>query len=447
MSSKIAVSGVVAGLVLLSAAASPVKAQQVYYGCADQWSDLLKNPGQWTFVRQNADGFYINFIELEPSFTKDRPGILRATAALFTHKNAYFESDMAADGQSLAFDRRDIDNLQQAGFTVPYTSLNYGWSQERFQNLKFYHLLPGQSVRYSFVQQGPWAINGSLLREGGPPQFTNAQYRNWTTQADGVSTDGPLGFWFSDQGQMRSGSFSMVDYAHSQKKLAVVMLAPYAAGVAAYDPGKMFLSTAEDCVRKHEDNDSEPDIYDVFEYATTIGAVPEQIDGAPVQNSTTAVAYYLIKHIHGDPGTLTLSIQSLGTLNGISIEPAKSVSMPAGAPIRSVYHYQLTLADKSSWLDYAAVLSAKQLHTEGWLVKCKIGGVDITSSILHGGYKFYRTARILPKSSTTVDLVVSRTSEKKYGSLSIEFGLQPHRNQPIVDRVVLNASNRKKLSH
>ena len=123
-------------------------APKVYVGVADQWDDLVSHPDGWTFVRQNADGFYVNFIEMEWA-AKGQQGksqeTLNRTAALFTHKNAYFESDYKLDGQSEADDDRDIDMLQKAGFTIPYTSLNTGWDVPRYKNLKTYHLLPHQS--------------------------------------------------------------------------------------------------------------------------------------------------------------------------------------------------------------------------------------------------------------------------------------------------------------
>jgi hypothetical protein len=377
----------------------PCFAQQVYVGVADQWGDLINHGDQWQFVRQNADGFYLNFIMME-YVVKGQHGMneaqLTKTAALFKHKNAYFESDYHLDGQNEVADDRDIDLLQQAGFVVPYTSLNDGWDVPRYQNLKTYHLRPGQKPRYSVVQDGPWTINGDLsgnVSSGG--QFPNMQYRDWIDKADGDSTDGPLGFWFDNPGvgfnHMQSGSYSMVRYAHAQGKLAVVMLCPYGAGISTYDAPSDFLSTGENCIRGHEDHDAEPDVYDVFEYATSIGAVPEQKNGAPALNSTTALAYYLIKHLKGDPGTLHLSVDS-ETRNGIMLP---HVTLPG-----TTLHYVLKIADTSPWLDYAAVLHATLAGTHrGWTVRYKLHGQDITSSVLGKGFEFYQGNRIEPKST------------------------------------------------
>ena len=415
-----------------------VQAQQVYVGIADQWDEMNARPDQWVYVRQNADGFYVNFIEMRWA-AKGKMGhsleTLNQTASLFTHKNAYFESDYHSDGQNEADDDLDIDMLQKAGFKVPYTSLNSGWDALRYRNLKTYHLLPNQKPRFSFVQDGPWTINGDIkgnVSTGG--LSPNAEYRRQIDGADGVTTDGPLGFWFHDPGvgfnKMQSGSFSMVNYAHAEGKPAVVMLCPYGAGISDYDAKSMYLSTGEDCVRRHEDADAEPQVWDVFEYATTIGAVPEQVNGAPAQNSTTAMAYYLIKHIKGDPATLHLTAGKC----------AHTVSLKSGVPVGTVYHYALNIADTSSWLDYAAVLKGKRVGSSGmWDVHYKLKGREITPQVLGPGFKFYRQDRINPATTTVVDLYLTRTSSHGPSDLRLTTELLPHRGQPVMNQVSLVA--------
>lgn len=428
-----------AAVALLILFGSSANAQKVYVGVADQWNELIDHGDQWQYVRQNADGFYLNFIEMnwvakkERGMSQDR---LNKTAALFSHKNAYFESDYKLDGQDEAADDRDIDMLQKAGFTIPYTSLNTGWDTRRYRNLKTYHLLPGQPARYSIVQNGPWTINGDINQDvstGG--LFTNAEYRHWFDQADGTSTDGPLGYWYHDPGvgfnKMQSGSYSMVKYAHAQGKQAVVMLGPYGAGISTYDAPSMFVSTGEDCVRRHEDNNAEPDIYDVFEYATSIGAVPEQTNGAPAKNSTTAMAYYLIKHLKGDPGTLHLSANP-GT--------AKTITLPRNARPGTVYHYTLKIADTSPWLDYAAVLKATRSGaSNGWAVRYTLKGHDISGSVLGRGFKFYQKDRINPATTTPVDVYLTRTAFRGPANLRLINQLLPHEGQPAIDTLLFAA--------
>ncbi len=272
---------------------------KVYFGVADQWADLFASPQQWSYTRRAVDGFYVNFIMMnwmknDPTHHPD----VNATAPLFSNKNAYLESDIRPhpDGASEADDQWYISALQQAGFKVVYTSLNYGWSKERAENLATYSLV-GQARRLNLVQQGPWDIGGDInSNHTNSIGITNAQNRAFIQEADGCSTDGPMGYWVC-RSDMRSGSISMVRYARSQSKLSMVMLAPYEADCSTYDPSK-YLETSKSCIQAHEDADAVPDIWVVFEYATSIAAVPEcDANGNPF-NSTSGVAYYLCKHLN-----------------------------------------------------------------------------------------------------------------------------------------------------
>ena len=76
------------------AAPAPAKAQKVYVGSANGWDAMIAHPEQWSFVRKHADGFYVNFIQM----LKPDPKKCAQTAALFTHKNAYYESDSRYTG-------------------------------------------------------------------------------------------------------------------------------------------------------------------------------------------------------------------------------------------------------------------------------------------------------------------------------------------------------------
>lgn len=324
---------------------SPTFGTQVYVGVADQWADLLSHPTEWSYVQQNADGLYLNFIQLH-GIGFNAQATCNAYASLFTHKKAYYESDM---NETQAHEQDYINRLQTAGFTIPYTSLNYGWSAPRQSGLKTYALPYGQAPRLCMVQQGPWCIGGDILGNKDP---NNANYRTWITQADGDSTDGPMGFWLVNQSSMQEGSYSMVRYAHSLGKKAVVMICPYGAGISTYDPGR-FLSVGQTCVRIHEDNHAEPDIWSVFEYGTGIAAVPEQSGGVPV-NSTTGMAYYLIKHIKGDPGTLDLyatSDSGVVTGRGIFSPTHQTVTFNPSVAAGTTIHYAITISDTSSWCD------------------------------------------------------------------------------------------------
>ncbi len=400
-------------LLAVLAASPSIQAQQVYVGAADQWGDLLAHPDQWQYVRQNADGFYVNFIEMG-WVVKNQNGMnsdkLKATATLFEHKNAYLESDMMS--ASLADDQSYITQLQAAGFTIPYTSLNYGWSAPRAANLKTYALPTGQAPRPNLVQQGPWAIGGTILGDhGGAPPLTNADYRSWITQADGASTDGPLGFWLTDQGGMRRGSYSMVQFAHSLHKKAMVMLCPYGAGQASYNPG-MFLQVAKDCVHQHEDAGALPDIWSVFEYATTIPAVPEAENGQPF-NSTTGVAYWLLYHLH-DP-------QRWARLDAVTTTSARQTG-----PTRT---FTYRLHNDSPWLDLCPLIRAKLTDPgNGWSVHCTLDGQDVTDGIMKDGVACVGAHRLLPQKEQILQITLTQLAHTAatHRTASLLLELAPH---------------------
>ncbi len=399
---------------------------EVYVGVADNHMDQINHPDQWMYVRQNADGFYINFIELDSMYSQST---LDAYGKLFTHKNAFIESDM---NSSMEKERGYVDRLHKAGFNIPYTSLNYGWSKERQDGLKSYALKPGQAPRLCFVQSGPWCIGGTIFQNKAQNGVsTNSLYRSYVRQADGVSTDGPLGFWLVDQGGMKSGSYSMVKFARSLGTKSVLMLCPYGAGVASYTPA-MYLNVGINCVREHEDNDADPDIWDVFEYATSIDAVPEQKDGAP-HNSTTGMAYYLIKHIKGDSNTLDLYANGDSgktTGKGVFGKATLTQSVAAG----KTAHYTLSVANLSSWCDYAGVLKANTAgSTKEWTIKFKLDGTDITHDVLNGGYKFYKTHRLNPQTTKNVELYITRSARKSQAKLDLLLELSPHTGSDTVD--------------
>ena len=411
---------------------------QVYFGTADWFEDLTNYPAQWTYVRQNADGLYINFWQLQHPGFQDL-STCQTFANLFTKKNAFFENDLTQ--ATLTNDQTYVDRLQSAGFTLPYTSMNpsfsvgYTFPADRAQNLQMYALSNGQPQRVCVAQNGPWTMGGNVLGNTGDD---NPGYRAAVTNSDGISNDGPLGYWYGNVQSMQAGSYSMVKFAHSLGKKAVVMLCPYAAGVAEYNPTTDYVTVGTSCVRMHEDNDADPDIWSVFEYATTIAAVPEQSGGVPAV-SVSGMAYYLLKHIKGDPGTLDLyAVTEANAITGQGVfsPTIQTLTVPVSTVITNgaVFHYAIQIADTSSWCDYAAVLTAVNSgNTAQWTVTFKLAGTDITSSVTNGGYLFYKTKRIMPNTTNTVDMYLTRTAATGAANLNVALSLLPHRGSAAVD--------------
>jgi hypothetical protein len=283
------------------------EAQEVYFGVADQWHQLLVHPDQWSYVGQHASGFYVNFIMMN-RVIGHRTGLsqsdLTKTCELFTNHVAYLESDSrtplpgrrggggggADDGVSAEQEQQYINMLHSSGFKLKYTSLNYGWSQDRAENLTRFDLLKGEH-RLNFFQTAPWKMNGNI--DG--PLATNKKTRQLILASNGVSTDGPLGYWVADQNGFRSANLSLIRFAHQHHRKVMIMLCPYGARAANYNAKEDFLKVGQEMVRSLESHSAIPDVWVVFEYATDIPAVPEQIDGQPA-NTTSGLAYWLIHH-------------------------------------------------------------------------------------------------------------------------------------------------------
>ena len=408
--------------------------QKIYYGEAELIHQLLTNTSQWTYVQQNADGFYVNFIEIDVILTPDD---LSGFFALFRNKSIYYESDANPDHQPLEKDKAAIDAFHKAGWNITCTSQNYGFTLERDEILGYYNLTEHVPRRPDFVQLGPWTLSGNISNDPGVGPYSNAQYRAWINQSDGVSTDGPLGYWQIDFQQMREASFSVVQYAHRLGKPAAVMLCPYGAGVVTYNSTRDFLRVGISAIQEHEDNDADPDIWIIFEYAdNVIPAVPEQINGSPA-NSTTGMAYYALKHRDGEAETLDLYVNEgkIGRFGYVKQSISADIILNSNIPVGTALNYTLHVADYSSWLDYAAcvrvLLSAEQ--QDGWHIRYAIGETDITAMMASPeGFVFVRENRVRPNTVQRINVSFTRTSTVYHG-MALLIELSPHRGSPVVD--------------
>jgi hypothetical protein len=412
--------------------------QKIFYGEAELIQQLLTNADQWTYVRENADGFYANFIEMDAILTPDD---LSGFFKLFKNKSVYFESDADPQHQPLEKDKAAIVALHNVGWNITYTSQNYGWTVERDEILGYYNLTEHVLRRPDFVQIGPWTISGNISNDPGTGPYPNAQYRAWINQSNGVSTDGPMGFWQIDFQKMREGSYSVVQYAHRIGKPAAVMLCPYWAGVHTYNSTRDFLTVGISAIQGHEDNDADPDTWIIFEYAdNVIPAVPEQVNGYPA-NSTTGMAFYALKHRDGDAETLDLYVdeEKIGQYTYTKQPTTADLILNSNVPVGTTYNYTLHIADYSPWLDYAACIRVlvSAGRQDGWNIGYSIGGVDITAAMTNmDGFVFVRENRVHPNSEQSIRMSFIRTSAV-YDNMTLTIELAPHRGSAVVDSLQL----------
>lgn len=363
----------------LLAAPRAAQAQQVYIGSANGWQQMIDHPDQWTFVRRHADGFYVNFIQM---LKGDVPRCTR-TAALFTHKNAIYESDSRYTGLggfpdggqfSQALQAKQLNALLSGGFAVPYASLNYGLDAAKEADLKQIGMGAGQS-RPCLTQAGPWTYKGDIANA--KDVIANI------ARSDGASTDGPLSLWQANQGQMQAGSYSLVKYAHARRKIALVMVAPY-----NLKPTSQWLSVAQQCVRQHEDHGAKPDIWSVFEYATNTPTLPETANGLPA-DTISGMAYWLINHVRDPKRYASITV------------PGKQ---SFGARVNT-----FAVRNRSTWIDLCPAVSAQvndPSHT--WNVRFHVNGQDVTRQITRpGGMAFVGGLRLWPGQSRQVQVTLA----------------------------------------
>jgi hypothetical protein len=406
--------------------------QKIYYGEAELVHQLLTNTSQWTYVQQNADGYYVNFIEIDSILTHDD---LLGFFKLFRNKFIYYESD--AVNQPLDKEKAAIDAFHNVGWNITYTSQNYGWTLQHDEILGYYNLTEHVIRRPDLVQVGPWTLSGNISNDPGTGPYPNAQYRAWINQSDGVSTDGPLGYWQIDVQKMREGSYSVVQYAHSIGKTAAVMLCPYGAGVVTYNSTRDFVTVGISAIQEHEDNDADPDIWIIFEYAdNVIPAVPEQVNGYPA-NSTTGMAFYALKHRDGEAETLDLYVDEgkIGQFTYVTQSTKADLILNSNVPVGTILNYTLHVADYSPWLDYAASIRViiSDGQQDGWHIRYSIAGVDITATMASAdGFIFVRENRVRPNTVQHISVSFTRTSAVHHNTtLTIE--LAPHRGSAVVD--------------
>ena len=398
---------VLTAAILLSSAPAPAAAQEVFLGSADQWRDLAANPGQWTFVRDNVDGLYVNFIMMK----RLQEGLLEKTVGMLRTHRVFLESDQRlprpgddTSGASAGDDQAFILKLHGSGLRIPYTSLNYGWSLDRAANLVQFDKLPG-APRKNLVQVGPWNLGGAIDGGAEGNGRRNAAYREWIDAADGVSTDGPMGLWKSNSGHMREGSVSVVRFAHRGGKMAAIMLGPYGAKNPDYEPGQ-FLSVSQDAVRLHEDSAAVPDIWTVFEYATSIKAVPEQENGRAAP-TTTGVAFWLLHHLRDPDREMSLSASPNGW-------------HPAGGSGGRAF--AIMLSNRSSWTDFAPrVRLVAAGHNSR--VRAFVDGQNVSRAI-RDGVPFSGALRLWPGEQRTIR-IVTKERERKQGKNGYRLELFP----------------------
>ena len=384
----------------------PKRKALVYWGWDNRWHEITdpSNRSKWNYVRENLTGFYTNFIDMWCMVYQNKKSPQETCKAIydtFVGKSAFFEATMetAVNDSEVGYnneetDRRTIDLLTDAGFSVDYTSVNYmtvanaAYCKERMKLVATY-----RGDRKCFYLCGPWCFGGSITNDNDAMEMS--------TWGDGTQTDGPLGFWYSNQNKMKETSYSIVRRMDKIGKETAIMLAPYYAVIDAYDPRKDFLKVSKDCVLGHEDAGAMPGLWtlwmygaggmDLFPESTGTGAAE-----APVC-SGTGVAWWLLKHLNEFP---------VMNYDGKAAESVKVDVTPGEIK-------KITLAFSNSncpSVELAPVLRAvMDTKAKGWHYKFvrHSNNVDLTNDmVFYGGLECKKDLRISEYSPFTIDLFV-----------------------------------------
>lgn len=376
----------------------------VYWGWDTRWHEITdpKNQSKWDYVRTHVTGFYTNFIDMwkinfQNSLSPQQT--LRNLYDTFEGKSAFFEAtmetkvnDSATGYNNEETDRRTIDQLSDAGFSVDYTSVNYmtvsdaAYCKERMKLVATY-----RGKRKCLYLCGPWCFGGSIRNDKDAMEMC--------TWGDGTQTDGPLGFWYANQNKMKETSYSIVKQMDQMGKETAIMLAPYYAGIDAYDPRKDFLKVSKSCVLGHEDADAMPQIWTLWMYgAGGMDLFPECTSAGGIEEpacSGTGVAWWLLKHLNEFP------VLNYG---GEATESVK-----AGVPKGEVVKLTLTFSNRNCPnVELSPVLRAVfDTRAKGWHYKFVRKNNDVTDDVVfRGGLNCKGGLRIQNTNPLSIDLYV-----------------------------------------
>ena len=398
---------------------------KVYIGGGDEktgaYLGYINDPSGWTWVRQYADGYYVNTFPMNDNANDATQNAwMKNICGLFKNKNVFYETEAQSYANRVfdADDKARISILQQNGFKVTYTTCNGDFTATRANLLETW-----SGTRPLYAMMGPWVIGGDI-------NSSNAkaiQWRNLIDSSNGSATDSPMAIWVANTNNCRNGSYSGIKYAHAHGKKAMIMMCPHDLKTNAnfYNVGKQYI-------HDHEDNDAFPDFWCISYYAAYLEAhqvTPEQINGQP-DTTITGMGYFLIHHLKDPdkaakllaPSQKALSLASYGA--DIQLDSATQT-------------FQINLANSSSWLDVIPVIKARIIDSQSaWNVTFQYNGHDVTSSIIsNAGLCFYKINRLNPGNTKIITVTIaSKTGLVSKEPLSIYFDLLPHPTIPIVNQ-------------
>ena len=393
-----------------------------YGGLPTAWEELANpdNYSKWSYVRTHVDGFYTNFAMMDHVFAHGASPLQMSIsmANAFTHKVAFYETDM---NYPEAQDVRNLDCLTSGGFSIPFTSLNYGISAERVKTLKTY-----KGQRECLALMGPWTLGGNVL--GNAPG--NASLRENIKATDGMSADSPLRLWYNDDSSTREGLYSTVTFTNQLQKTSAVMLAPPDSNDRPGYGGPSFLKSSQMMVFDLEDHHAVPDIWAVYPYGAlhSLATFPESVvnaEGDTVAPDTkTGVAYWLLKHFNTFP-KVTLLRTDIGKTGAHVIQKSPNHAIVyLGKRKNGVAQCKMPFAISNEFapgIAISPVIRAIIRNSDGWDVQFKLRGEKVTDSVVYGGgFNFVGGARLSKNNPATLEMSIQAKKNLKPVTIQLQ---------------------------
>ena len=394
----------------------PARAAEVWIGGSRAWPDFIApaTTDQWTFLQNNADGFYINnfalrltdkTLKLAPTL-EGRKAQLRAMNDLMKSSQLFYETDIihATD----EFDRDTLQAFADTGWKVTAATINRGTTAQRTE------ILTDNGKRPLYYMFGPWRGGGAIENE------VNAELRANILASAGGAVDGPVTMWRKNAGQMKPMVTSTIRWNQANGQKFLYLLAPN-------ESGADFLGETRKLAHDLEDNDANPDIWAVSFYGPpsfreALQTLPESLPDGQAAQTFSGAAYWLIHHLR-DPA------------RAAQFAPVSALDLGTRTNNRLVFE----LSNRSSWLDVAPVVRArgKGKIPSGWTMRWMLGERDVTAQICGEGLVFNREMRLNPGDKRQLVLEVTRdatTIKTPVQNYAATLELMPHPSETQVNQ-------------
>lgn len=371
---------------------------EVYPGSAFYLDQMLDRTS-WSFVASQSSGLYhhpVGFNDLtaeqETTYTSH-----------FTNRFAMVEGDMG-NGSTTG----DVPNLQrmtELGLTPVAAFVN-----RPSTNLSVWRQLIRNNAAQgapSYEMLAPHRLDDSPLGWYDPGR-DYARANMLVPGCIGSGVDAPVYLYVHEGAAYRQTIYDLRDWSVANGKRFNYLVSPN----NSYDAA--LLADTQFMVRDLEDKGHEPDVYGVVLYGERpVDLTPERVTVNGVDQAATTItglAYYLIKHRDGEPGTLDLSAfrngtdHAAGTTSPVLDNPAQTVALPTSGAST----WTIRMANESPWLDYAGTLRARlQGAASDWQITFNSGG-DITPLVLSDtGRAFLGSERWMPGTTRTVTMTAT----------------------------------------